>query len=255
MGLQFGIKEVVNGTIVDFTTKKPVLYFDYATASSNENNAERLFLEGGQGNYRLMSFDHTKTSTFQLTLPMVDLKMLALLAGEDLATGASNVFKREVLKITANKVTLSETPIDGTLFVSNLEGLRDFGTDEYTKTASAPTGLQYTIAGKDLTFNATENNKTVVVFYQYASASTAKKISIKANKFPKTVSIYGDGLWQDQETETAKGVKVNVFKAKAQPNFTLTMSATDATSLEITFDLFAVQDGNGNYSYIDYIVL
>nr|BDD47804.1 hypothetical protein 5 [Bacillaceae bacterium] len=254
MGLQFGIKEVLNGTIVDYSTKKPIVYFDYATASSNENAAERLFLDGGQGNYRLMSFDHTKTSTFQLTLPMVDLKMLALLAGEDLATGASNVFKREELTITSGAATLASAPVDGTLFIFELTGLRDNGT-EFTKVAATPAASQYTISGTTLGFNTADNNKKIVAFYQYTSATTAQKISIKANKFPKAVTIYGDGLWQDQETETTKAVKVNVFKAKAQPNFTLTMSSTDATSLELTFDLFAVKDANGNYSYIDYIIL
>jgi hypothetical protein len=255
MGLQYGIKEVLNGTVVDFTTKQPILYFDYASASSNDTATERLFLEGGQGNFRLMSFDHTKTSTFKLTLPLVDLKMLALLAGEDLAIEASNVFKREVLTVTTGKVTVSETPLDpNTITVNALQGTRDFGT-AYTKAASAPTGQQFSITSKDITFAATENGKQVVVFYQYATQPTAQKISIKANKFPKAVSIFGDGLFQNQELEVSQAVKVNVYKAKPKGNFNLTMSSSAATTLEIEFDVFAILDANGNYSYIDYIIL
>lgn len=255
MGLQYGIKEVCNFFVSDFATNKPILYADYAEVSSNENSAERTDMRGGQGNYKITSWDHTKDSKLQVTLPTVDLKMLALLAGEDLAIAAQNVFKREVLTIASNKVTLAETPIDGTIFVFQLQGLRDHG-QEYTKVASAPTANQFTVSSKDLTFNASENNKTVVVYYQYATPATAQTVSIKANKFPKAVKIAMDGIWRDLETETDKAVKINVFKAKAQPNFTLTMSSTDYTKLEITFDLFAVKDNTtGDFKYIDYVVL
>lgn len=255
MGLQYGIKEVLNVGMYDFATNKPILFADYATVSTNEVNGERLFLSGGQGNYRLMSFDHSKTTTLKMTLPMVDLKMLALLAGDDLVTGvAQNVYKREVFTIADGTVTLSETPIADSQVVYALSGLRDNGT-EYIKVTSAPTGQQYSISNKTLTFDAAENGKQVVVWYQYATPTTAQKIGIKANKFAKAVKIFGDGLWRDQETETDKAVKVTVHKAKAQSNFTLTMSSDKATELEVTFDVFAVKDANGDYAYIDYVVL
>lgn len=256
MSMQYGIKEVVNGVLTDFVTKKPLVYFDYAETTSNENQAERVFLEGGQGAYRLMAFDYKKTATFKLTLPLVDLKMMALLAGEDLATGAADVFKREELVITTDKVTLSETPIDGTLFVYELDSQRDNG-EEFTAAVvpATPTATEYSLTAQDLTFDTTNNGKTVVVFYQYATTPTAKKISIKANKFPKAVSIYGDGLWVDQVTEQAQAVKVVVHKAKVQPNFTISMDMQNPTKLELTFDLFAVKEANGDLSYIDYILL
>lgn len=256
MGLQFGIKEVCNLALSDFANNKPILFADYAEVSSNENSAERTDMRAGQGNYKITSWDHSKDSKLNVTLPQVDLKMLALLAGEDLAVAAQNTFKREVLTVAAGKVTLQETPLDTNLiFVNQLSGIRDLG-QEYTKVASAPTATQFTSTAKDITFAASENGKTVVVFYQYATASTAQTVSIKANKFPKAVKITMDGIWRDLETELDKAVKVNVFKAKPQPNFTLTMSSTDYTKLEIVFDLYAVKDNaTGDFKYIDYIVL
>jgi hypothetical protein len=256
MGLQYGIKEVCNLSFVSFTTNKPLFYVDYAEVSSNENSGTRLNMSAGQGNYKITSWDHSKESKFKVTLPEVDLKMLALLAGEDFAVGAANVFKREVLTVTGGKVTLEETPLDPTqLNVFALEGIRDNGT-EYTKTATAPTGQQFTIAAKDVTFASTENGKQVVAFYQYTTTTTAQTISIKANKFTQAVKIFADGIWRDLETETDRAVKVNVFKARAMPNFTLTMSSTDFTKLEIEFDLYAVKDQvTGDFKYIDYIIL
>lgn len=248
MGLQFGIKEVYNLTIVDFATNKPFIYVDYAEATTNENTAERTPLRGGQGYYKLMDFDHSRDSNLKLTVPLVDVKLLAMLAGDDLAEGAADVFKREELVVADNsgsfEITLTETPIAGTVVVNKLEGLRDYG-DEVTVSS---------VTGKTVTLTGVADGDKVVVFYQY-SAPTAKKFSVKANKFPKAVKIFGDGLWMDQETETAKAVKMTVHKAKPQGNFTLTTSGSDATKLELTFDMYPVKDADGDMTYIDYVVL
>lgn len=249
MGLQFGIKEVYNLNIVDFATNKPFIYVDYAETTTNENTAERTSLKGGQGYYKLMDFDHSKDSTLKLTVPLVDIKLLAMLAGDDLVEGATSVFKREELTVADNggkmKITLSETPIDETVVVHKLEDLRDYGKEV---TVSNVTGNKVELTG-------VADGEKVVVFYQYSSPETAKKFSIKANKFPKTVKIFGDGLWRDQETGMDKAVKMMIHKAKPQANFTLTTSGSDVTTLEITFDLYPIKDAAGDMSYIDYVVL
>ncbi|OAO82581.1 hypothetical protein [Anoxybacillus flavithermus] len=252
MGLQFGIKEVYNLNIVDFATNKPFIYVDYAEATTNENTAERTSLKGGQGYYKLMDFDHSKESTLKLTVPLVDIKLLAMLAGDDLVEGATSVFKREELTVTYLEdnmgIILSETPIDedtDTVVVHKLEGLRDYGKEVTVSN----------VEGKNVELTGVDDGEKVVVFYQYSSPATAKKFSIKANKFPKTVKIFGDGLWRDQETGMDKAVKMMIHKAKPQANFTLTTSGSDVTTLEITFDLYPIKDADGDMSYIDYVVL
>jgi hypothetical protein len=255
MGLQYGIHEVCNLNIVDFASKKPLLYADYAEVSSNETTGETTTMTGGIGMGVITTRSHSKKSNLKVTLPAIDLKMLAILAGDDIAEGAANAFQREVLTVSGGKVTLAQTPLDGTLFVNELTGLRDIGA-EYTEAASAPTGQQYSISAKDITFDATENGKQVVVFYQYTTQTGAQTISIKSNKFAKAVTIYGDGVWSDLETETDKAIKVVAYKAKPQPNFTLSMAGTEFSKLEMTFDLFTVKDqATGDLKYIDYIVL
>jgi hypothetical protein len=250
LSLQFGIKEVYNLNIADFVTNKPFIYVDYAEASTNENNGERTDLRGGQGNYKLLGFDHTKDSTLSLTLPLVDLKMLALLAGDDLVEGAADVYKREELTVVDNvgskEITLTDAPTSAsTLVVNALDGERDFGT-EYVATL---------VSGNTYSLTGATTGEVVTAFYQYATPATARKISIKANKFPKTVKIYGDGLWRDQVTETDKAIKMTVHKAKPQLNYTLTTSSSDATTLEVTFDMYALKDADGDMSYIDYVIL
>jgi len=248
MGLQYGIKEVLDVNVLDFKTKEPLFFADYASATTNENAAERLDINGGRGNAKQMSFDHTKTSTFTLTLPLVDLNTLALLAGEDVVTGSGvgKIFKREVLTVEDNagtlEVELSQTPV-GEVQLYKLEGLRDKG-EEFTGTVSGTTVTVTTpaVAGEE-----------VIAFYQYAAPATAKKVSIKSTKFPKAVEIFGTGLARNQEDEQDYPCHVHVFKARPQANFTFTMEGTAATNLEIVFDLYEVKDANGDGQYIDYI--
>lgn len=254
MGLQYGIKEVFKLTFWDFVTGKPFAYADYAQVTNNEITAERIDLRGGRGNSKIMSFDHTKNSVLTLNLPLVDLNLLSLLGSEDLVTGAANVYKREELTITAGAAVIAETPIDGSVVVYELAGLRDNG-QEYTNVASAPAGNQFSITGKNMTFDVTKNGEKIVVWYQYATPTTAQKISIRPDKFPKTVKITGESIWRNQEDDTDTAVFVTIYKAKAQNNFTLTMSATAATTLELKFDMYEFVDTSGKKDYIDYVVL
>lgn len=205
-----------------------------------------------------MSFDHTKNSTLNITLPLVDLKLLSLLTGEDAITGAADVLKRQILIVSAsNTVTLAATPVSGTLYLYDLSGDRDNGT-EITVGTPATTPNTYSTSGAVVTLNATSHvaGAQVVAFYQYAAPATSTSISIKANKFPKAVEIYGDGLWRNQEDELDYIVKVHALKARPQGNFTFTMSASEATTLEVVFDLYGVTDNTtGDIKFIDYVVL
>lgn len=252
MGLQYGIKEVLDLNILDFKTKEPIVFIDYATATTNENSGERLDLTGGRGNARQMSFDHSKTSTFTLNVPLVDLALLSILTGEDLITGTEvgNLFMREVLTVERGEVagadlhiTLSKTPV-GEVKVYELKGLRDNGEE-----------IEAVVSGNEVTLSSpiVSAGDEVVVFYQYKAPATAKKVSVKSTKFPKAVEIFGVGLARNQEDEQDYPCHVHVFKARPQPNFTFTMSGTEATNLELTFDLYEVKDKNGDGQYIDYI--
>lgn len=244
MGLQYGIKEVLDTNIVDFATKKPLVFIDYAEATSNENTGERLNLTGGRGNAKQMSFDHSRESTFQLNVPLVDLNLLAILTGEDVGQGVGEIFKREVLTVTTgNKIQLEKEPV-GEVKVFKLEGLRDTGEEFDVQD----------VTGKEVELGTPSvNGEQVIAFYQYSAPATSKRVSIRTTKFPKAVSIYGTGLARNQEDEQDYPCHVNVYKARPQTNMSFTMSGNEATNLEITFDLYEVKDASGVGTYIDYI--
>lgn len=254
MGLQYGIKEVVNCSIVDFVTGQQIAYVDYADTSSQVAKATRTDIRGGVGGYKLMSFDSQKDLNFTLSLPLVDLNVLSMIAGDSLSSSvAANVFQREVLTVDAgHTIMLSQTPI-GNPSIAPLSGTRDLGTP-LTYAASAPTTGQYSISSKTVTFftDVAQGTKMVVT-YQYATTNS-KKFSIKANKFPKTVAIHADALFRNEETDTDQAVKITIYKARPKSDFTITMDMANATKLSLDFDLYPV-DVNGDKVLIDYVLI
>ncbi len=253
MGLQFGIKEVLDLFIQDYASGEPVALIDYAEASENSVTGERIRLKGGHGNVDQLSFDHSKESTFVLTVPMVDLNLLALLAGEDLINDTtSEILKTEEVVVTDNagtmEGTLSETPVDSAnVKFYKKEGIRDFG--------EPITGATVTTTDVDFTGStpSVSDGESVFAVYQFAAPAGAKEVKIKGNKFPKMVRMQGTGLARNQEDDKDYATHVKIYKAKPQLDMTFTMSGTEATNLEITFDLFAEKLPNGDYEYIDYV--
>jgi hypothetical protein len=242
--MQYGIKEVLNCQVFDLATGAPLTYIDYAETTEIDNTATRIDLNGGQGNYRLLSFDHTKLSTMKMSLPLVDLNFLAAMMGDTVGTGAQNLFKREVVTIAAGAASLSQTPLTGTtptLFF--LDGTRDNGT-ALTSNATPTTSGQYNISGKNITFATADNGKQVVVWYQYSSPSTTTKFSMKANKFVKPVKIVGEGIFRDQADGSDKAAVITIYNARFQQNFNLAMSSTNASKLDLTLDMYAVNQGS-----------
>ena len=117
----YGLREVADLTFFDLTTNKPFLYMDYAMTSSNEHTAESVYAVGGKGAPRRLKFDGNRQSTLTISTQIIDFRIIALLAGADVETGATNIFKREVLTAVDDegdvKITLSETPVTGTVTV------------------------------------------------------------------------------------------------------------------------------------------
>lgn len=244
MALQYGIKEVLDILMRDYATKKPITLIDYAMSSSNENAAENLPINGGRGNALLMTFDHTKTSTLTLTLPLVDLSLLALLGGSELEEATKDILKTERRAIVGGNITLSKEPI-GEVSVFEIEAGYGFGKEVE--------GV--TVEGKDVTVTGEVVEGEVYVIYQHAVPQGSKQIRIRSNAFPKAVSMTGYGLARDRETEMDMPVQVDIPKARPQSNFTFNMSGTEATELELVFDVMEFTDSDGTKGYIDYTFL
>lgn len=203
----------------------------------------------GQGNYKLLSFDHSKDMTFSAKMPIVDLSVLGMLSNKPVNIGAVPVFQRDVLTSTTQKITLSQTPLTGTLRIYLLNGSRDIGIEQTPGTpATAPN--TYSISGSTITLNITTapDGTLFVCTYQYSAPNTTMTTTFTADKFAGYVSVNGVGIITDEVTGALVPSRFNVLKCKAQNNWTITMEATKATELDLTFDCYSVDIINGDGS-------
>ena len=241
----YGLREVADLTFFDLTTNKPFLYMDYALTSTNEHSADTTYATGGKGNPRRLAFDGNRQSTLTISTQIIDFRIIALLAGAEVEKGVTNVFKREVLTAVDDegdvKITLSETPVTGTVTVFPLSSDAVAGEEE-----------DITVTDSDVTITAGTAGAQYVAYYQFKSDSNAEKISFKAKNFPKYCRIVGDTLIKNEATGVNEPFQMVAHKAKPQANFTLTMASEgDPTTLEMNFDLFA--DASVDDEFISYI--
>ena len=246
MSLQFGIKEVLNYTAFDFTAGAQKFYVDYASDTSITSKADRLDLRGGQGNYKLLSFDHTKDMSMTTKMPLVDLNVIGMLTNKAVSIGAVNIPIRDTLTSASQIITLTQTPVAGTLKIYLLNG-RDVGVEQ-TLGLPATTVNTYSISTKTVTLNVTTapDSTVFVATYSYSAPATTSTTTFTADKFAGYVRIVGTGLVNDQVTGALVPVVFDVKKAKAKNDFTITMNSTSATELSVDYDLYAVDVANGS---------
>lgn len=232
MSIKYGIKEVADVTFYDLSTNKPVLFLDTLKVTSIENKADTSYARGGKGNPKLLGWDFNREATMKMQDALMSMKSISLMTGNNVVTGAKNVFKRELLTtITGGagktKVTTSKTPLAGTIVA-----LKSDGTEPLT----APT-----LAGSDLSFSDTEVpvGSIVEVFYQFSSAVTTETITISSDKFPSYIKVVGDTVIRNSTTGVDEPFQLIVWKAKIMPNFTLTFQADgDPTIFDMDLEIF-----------------
>jgi len=240
---QLGIKEVLNMDIRDYSTNASKFYADYASNTSIESTAERLDLRGGQGNYKLLSFDHTKDMMMRCELPLVDLEFIAYLTGKPIEDITAIIPTRQVLTVDgSNQVTLlSATPTNVKIYVKS--NSRDNGTELTAGTPATETD-EYSISGDTITVHSSLSGSDIIVNYDYPRADT-RHIEFSADQFPGYVVINGYGIVTDQVDGNNYPVIFKALKAKPKNNWSITMSATEATVLNIEFDLYAIDRSDG----------
>ena len=269
---QYGVKEVMNFTLANYVPnlldREPILTVDYATMTDVANAGERIDISGGRGNARLLSFDHSKTVEVNVTLPLIDMKMLALISGDEVTEEISKIFRKEVIcpvkdtSTDAVYIDLKRKPLEGSVYLYKLEGNRDMGKKGVPVAELPLVGDlkddEIFIDGenKKITVSATTFpvGEEVVVFYTSETTVAVENLRIDPTRFPKTVSVFGDTLFRNQYNELDEVYNVRIHKARMRPEYTLSMNATDVAVLEFTMDVYAFREKCRNRdTYIEYI--
>jgi hypothetical protein len=251
--------------VLDFTVERysatgrgdMLSYVNYAKSSTISTTAERLEIRGGRGNFKILDVDHSKAVAFNANLALVDIKLLAEKMGKAMTTGTTTTPNTEILSAGAsNTITLSKTPLAGTLKLYLLAGERDFGAEQTVGTP-ATTPNEYSLATATVTLNATtapEGTK-FIASYDYTSGVTADTLKVTASDFPGFIRIRGRGFAPDDVTGLLVPVTFDVKKAKVKPDFELTMAAGEATEMPFECDCYPVIDSDNDTTFIKVVKL
>ena len=181
----YGIKDSAN-LLVKYksgTNKGKIFaYADYATVSTNEWTSENVFARSK--NVNAIRWDYNRQSTLAVDMEIFDLKWIAMLAGTDIASGAKNVLKREVLTLDSDKkATMTGTATTGSLSVFKLENDGVTNGDEIVVTTG------YTISEKAITVTGGAKGDKIVVYYIEAVTGAALISLESATALTSTLSI------------------------------------------------------------------
>ncbi|WP_440110360.1 hypothetical protein [Paenibacillus sp. QZ-Y1] len=240
---RYGNRDILDLQIIDLVSSTPLMKMDYANTSSLELSSSRVYAMGA--GTRRIAWDGEKTATLTVETQIFSLEHLALLAGEEIKKGKQNVYKTEILQVASdNTVTLKKTPVGDVVVFPFVNGL------------SVKENQPHTVVDKTITIGAgatVQPGDEVEVYYQ-TEITQVNKLSFTAKGFPKYVKLVGDTIWVDETSTEAVGSQMVFYKAKIQPNFTLSNSSEgDPSTLTLVFDLFPAKV-DGIDTLIDMIV-
>ena len=227
----FGIKDSANFTVKykSGANKGEVfLYSDYATVATNEWTSEQVYAKSK--NVNAIRWDYGRASTLKVDMEIFDLKWIAMLFGTEFVTGNKDILKREVLTLDKDKTaTLVGTVKEGSLVVHKLE---DDGVSNGEELALT-TG--YSITEKKITVTNGKEGDKIVAYYLEAKTD-AQTLTINADKYPENFEIIGDSMIRDTAGED-KFVQINYLNVKPKSQFTLTLDASNITTISAEFDI------------------
>lgn len=229
----YGIKDSANFTLKyksGANKGKVLLYSDYATVATNDWTSEQVYAKSKSVN--AIRWDFGRASTLKVDMEIFDLKWIAMLAGSEFVSGDKNILKREVLTLgTDTKATLAETPVTGSLTVYKLESDGITNGDELT----AGDNGTYTINDKEITVtNGTAGDK--IVAYYLEKKTSVKTLTINADKYPENFEVYADTLIRDTNGDD-EFVQIHYLNVKPKSQFTLTLDASNITTISAEFDV------------------
>lgn len=188
------------------------------------NKNETVYARGGFGNAKLVGFSSNRESRINLEDAIFDAKAIAMITGNDMATGKKIVDLNEVLATKTKKITLSKTPkASGTnASIISVYAVKANGTNgtEYTLGSVTPGETEYVIDGKELTFHTdTPDNVKIRVYYTAETDVNAKTMKVTSDAFGGTFRVVLDVLVRDEYTKKDFAGQLRIPNAKFEDNF------------------------------------
>lgn len=219
-------REVADLTLINYETKVPYMKIDYANVSTTNLSADRTFAIGGQGAPNRIAFDSKRNGTLKIDTQITPMKLYAALGGTTIGN-STDVLKRETLTSATKAITLTGTPIAGSVNV-------------FLSTDDCGEPLAVTVSGSTVTITEVGYTDGEVIAYYLTTVSTGvTSVKFTTTNFPKAFVVYGETPWKTENDEIVS-MKLTYFKAQPQSNFEIAFSNTgEPVSLSIMCDLLA----------------
>ncbi|OZB98021.1 hypothetical protein [Paenibacillus sp. XY044] len=253
----WAVREVALATFYDLSTGKARVQLTNLKTSGLENTAETVYAKGGRGNANIVGFSGNRGGTVTLQDAVFTNEVIAMMTGNDIATGAKSVYQREALKVASDKVTLKSTPLDAAKGLISVYKLNADGThgEEITFASDTAETGEYTLAAKVVTFadGEFEDGEEVAVYYKVNTGTTAKTITVSSDKFAGTYKVVLDCLVRNTEDEKDYAAQIVINKAKMEDNWTISMAADgDPSAFDIPMQILKPVNGNELYTMTIY---
>jgi hypothetical protein len=225
---QWAIADVAEATA--YSTKDGTVLFQLKNLKTSglENSAKTVYARGGRGNAKIVGFSSDREAKVKLQDAVFTNAVLAIMTGNDLVTGAANVYKSEILIVDANAVTLTKTPVGGTLIgLYKLNDDGSFNGDTLEKVATSPTAGQYTLSAKAIAFSTGEfeNGDRVQAFYLMTTDASGVTIKVSSDKFAGAFKLVLDCMVVDTYTKLGYAAQIIIPSCKAEDNWSFSFQA------------------------------
>lgn len=260
---KFGAKEVVDATLYDMETGRPVIFFNTLKTSEIAFTSEKVYARGGKGNPKLLTWELNKDGILTITDALLSPKSLELASGIRGASGTKKIHMRQATQYstdtipvdkgasyplsadTAGKITLAFEPNEAAAEILVYE------LDDDAGTPLAMTGA--TLVDKELTIEAAKDKK-VVVYYTYMSSADTETYVIDASHFSGTYKLVGDTVIRNLKTGKDEAFQLVIPNLKWSSNLTLSFAAEGDPSIQTyECEILRSPDGSTMLEMIRYV--
>lgn len=244
---KFGSKEVLDCSLYDIATGKPVISFDTLKTSEIEVTTTKTYARGGKGNAKLCTWEALDNAVVRISDAMLSPKSLELVSGMARTIGKETIQMRQksvwesvdgtmtdkgsnypLTCSSSGVITLAFTPKE------SASNILVYLADDDCGTAVDMTGA--TLSGTTLTLGSTgittAGSKSVIVYYTYESESTAETYTIDAEHFAGTYKLVGDTVVRNQATGKDEAFQIVIPSLKWQSGLKLSFSADGDPSVQ-----------------------
>lgn len=223
-------REVCDMIFLDYLTRIPFLFLDYANTNTTELTGETVYAYGGKGHPKRVAFDGEKGGTLTIETQMQSFKLWQLITGGEV-TKTAKYYVRKILPVSGTSITLPEEAEEESVIVFKIDD--DCGTP-----------VESSAEGTTVTVESMTGQTQAIVYYMRTVTDKVQTISIKSTTFPSDFIVYGDTIMKAENGEILP-YRMTAYKCHPQSQISLAFANNgDPGTITITCDLMADENDN-----------